>query len=132
MITLLATVITEANTIVGLYLYSVSTNSMFLSTYSLSIVYTFPENISLFPLISWFVFYLILQAFNNQNDNCDTISLTISVNQRFLPVYYLLFLHLKKVYFFIFSNQNNMFLTVLISSKYKQNIPDIPFKIYFR
>ena len=27
----------------------------------------FPENISLFPLISWFVLYLILQAFPNQN-----------------------------------------------------------------
>ncbi len=27
----------------------------------------FPENISLFPLISWFVLYLILQAFTNQN-----------------------------------------------------------------
>ena len=35
------TVITEANTIVGLYLYSVFTNPMFLSTNSLSIVYTF-------------------------------------------------------------------------------------------
>ena len=27
----------------------------------------FPENVSLFPLISWFVLYLILQAFTNQN-----------------------------------------------------------------
>ena len=27
----------------------------------------FPENISLFPLISWFVLYLIAQAFTNQN-----------------------------------------------------------------
>ena len=27
----------------------------------------FPENISLFPLISWFVLYLILQAFTHQN-----------------------------------------------------------------
>ena len=35
------TVITEANTIVGLYLYSVFTNPMFLSTNSLSIVHTF-------------------------------------------------------------------------------------------
>ena len=26
----------------------------------------FPENISLFPLISWFILYLILQAFTNQ------------------------------------------------------------------
>ena len=34
--------ITEANTIVGLYPYSVFTNPMFLSTNSLSIVYTFP------------------------------------------------------------------------------------------
>ena len=33
--------ITESNTIVGLYPYSVFTNSMFLSTNSLSIVYTF-------------------------------------------------------------------------------------------
>ncbi len=33
--------ITEANTIVGLYPYSVLTNPMFLSTNSLSIVYTF-------------------------------------------------------------------------------------------
>ena len=33
--------ITEANTIVGLYPYSVFTNPMFLSTNSLSIVYTF-------------------------------------------------------------------------------------------
>ena len=40
---------------------------MFLSTNSLSIVYIFPENISLFPLISWFTLYLILQAFTNQN-----------------------------------------------------------------
>ena len=31
----------EANTIVGLYLYSVFTNPKFLSTNSLSIVYTF-------------------------------------------------------------------------------------------
>ena len=31
----------EANTIVGLYLYSAFTNPMFLSTNSLSIVYTF-------------------------------------------------------------------------------------------
>ena len=38
---LLATVITEANTIVGLYLYSVFTIPMFLTTNSLSIVYTF-------------------------------------------------------------------------------------------
>ena len=27
----------------------------------------FPENISLFPLISWFVLYVILQAFTNQH-----------------------------------------------------------------
>ena len=40
---------------------------MFLSTNNLSIVYTFPGNISLFPLILWFVLYLILQAFTNQN-----------------------------------------------------------------
>ena len=33
--------LTEANTIVGLYLYSVFTNPMFLSSNSLSIVYTF-------------------------------------------------------------------------------------------
>ena len=54
-------------TIVGLYLYSVFTNPMFLSTNNLSIVYIFPENIYLFPLILWFVLYLILQAFTNQN-----------------------------------------------------------------
>ena len=41
---------------------------MFLSTNSLSIVYTFSwEYISIFPLISWFVLYLILQALTNQN-----------------------------------------------------------------
>ena len=40
-VTLLAPVITEANTIVGLNLYSVFTNSMFLSTNNLSIIYTF-------------------------------------------------------------------------------------------
>ena len=40
-ITLFATVITEANTLVWLYLYSVFPNPMFLSTNSLSIVYTF-------------------------------------------------------------------------------------------
>ena len=41
---------------------------MFLSANSLSIVYTFSwEYISIFPLISWFVLYLILQAFTNQN-----------------------------------------------------------------
>ncbi len=34
-------VITEANSIVGLYLYSVFTNPMLFSTNSLSIVYTF-------------------------------------------------------------------------------------------
>ncbi len=56
----------EANTIDGLYLYSVFTNPMFLSTNNLSIVYIFPENISLFPLISVFVLYLILRAFTNQ------------------------------------------------------------------
>ena len=50
-----------ANTIVGLYLYSVFTNPMFLSTNSLSIVYTF------FLYLCWFVLYLILQAFTNHN-----------------------------------------------------------------
>ena len=49
------------------YVYSVFPNPMFLSTHSLPVVYTFPENISLFPLISWFVLYSILQAFTNQN-----------------------------------------------------------------
>ena len=39
---------------------------MFLSTKSLLYI-LFPENISLFPLISWFVLYLILQAFTSQN-----------------------------------------------------------------
>ena len=49
---------------------------MFLSTNSLSIVYTFfPENISLFPLISWFVLYLILQAFTNQNATDSNIEM---------------------------------------------------------
>ena len=38
---------------------------MFLSTNSLSILYTFFLRIYLFPLISWFVLYLILQAFTN-------------------------------------------------------------------
>ena len=49
---------------------------MFLSTNSLSIVYTFFLRIYLFPLISWFVLYLILQAFSNPMFS-STNSLTI-------------------------------------------------------
>ena len=40
---------------------------MFLSTNSLSIENTFPCEYNSIPLISWFVFLLILQAFTNQN-----------------------------------------------------------------
>ena len=48
---------------------------MFLSTNSLSIYILFPENIPLFPLISWFVIYLILQAFTNQSATVSEIKI---------------------------------------------------------
>ena len=51
---------------------------MFLPTNSLSLLYRlFPENISLFPLISWFVLYLISQAFTNQNATHNLFRLSL-------------------------------------------------------
>ena len=44
----------------------------------------FPENISLFPLISWFVLYLILQAFTNQN-----ATLIYDISYMIWMIYYL-------------------------------------------
>ena len=49
---------------------------MVLSTNSLSIVYSFSwEYISISSLISWFVLYLILQTFTNQNATMRQIGL---------------------------------------------------------
>ena len=52
----------------------------------------FPENITLFPHISWFVLYLILQAFTNQN-----ATLSNYVLSHFLLRYTTLFCHSSTV-----------------------------------
>ena len=54
----------------------------------------FPKNISLFPLISWFVIYLILQAFTNQNATLSADKeITWSSDTRSLRAYWKMHFH---------------------------------------